>query len=368
MSPYFQDSDLDYYIAKNNLNGFYQQPFDPSTTTQAEMSSSRQMGGYIPVTDTDLLMSPPMSEENATPFLNPDDASRYEHAFQAPIPEDRFQYQTFTADQSTEPVYTSLDPVIRSTTPELEPPFTAQLSSTNLNGAYLVRGGFASKLASALTIPSTLTPIERFDREQTMFKTLDPHTDHPLPPPSPTIKNFVQPDTAVEEAHRIRQKPARVTIPALPPKFNFEGYQNPAGMPEGPDKDAVIARNNVLSALKSANDKLRNNTAAARSRDRKKRAIVHRAEAICELRAELAFWKACAVGLGAGVGDWKDLDGNVKREMVADRRFDAFDFTYDVEGEERVAELAEKVAHKAPGKKRAQKKKRKAEETEEMEE
>ncbi|KAJ0368755.1 hypothetical protein COL26b_010713, partial [Colletotrichum chrysophilum] len=53
----------------------------------------------------------------------------------------------------------SLTPVTRSTTPEL--PFTANLSSINTNGAYVVPGGFASKLASALPIPSTVPAAER---------------------------------------------------------------------------------------------------------------------------------------------------------------------------------------------------------------
>ncbi|KAI8238220.1 hypothetical protein K4K55_003007 [Colletotrichum sp. SAR 10_96] len=171
----------------------------------------------------------------------------------------------------------SLTPVTRSTTPEL--PFTANFSSINTNGAYIVPGG-------------------------------------------------------------------------------FEPWLDAASMPDGPERDTAMARNDAIAEAKNDFERKRNNTAATRSRDRKLRAVTHRAEAIFALQSEVEFWKARAVGLGAGVGDWEGLDENVKREMVADHRWDALDFSNDAtEEEKRLAKQAKVADAAARSRKAASRKK-----------
>lgn len=325
------------------------------------MNDGHQIGGWPE--ETQLFMSPSLMAEDALDFMSPGEGPGYELPFQSPASAQL--HQTLYAPNPTvvQPI-TLPDPVVRSTTPEM--PFTARLSSSNAQGVYVVPGGFASKLADALVVPSTIAPAERQNRQRAMLSILAPDVAHPLPPPSPTIKTLVLPDTDVENAHRVRQEPAKITIAPLAPKLRLDPYQPVTSLPEGPAKEAAKSHNNSIAQAKSENDKTRNNTAAARSRDRKKRAIVHRAEAMSNLRTELRFWKARAVGLGAGVRDWELLDGNVRREMVADRRFDAFDFSNDATEDERIAELEERLskASSSPGKKKAQRK-RKAEEVEE---
>uniref|UniRef100_L2FE54 Uncharacterized protein n=1 Tax=Colletotrichum fructicola (strain Nara gc5) TaxID=1213859 RepID=L2FE54_COLFN len=224
----------------------------------------------------------------------------------------------------------SLTPVTRSTTPEL--PFTANLSSINTNGAYIVPGGFASKLASALPIPSTVPAAERAVREAAMLAILSSHKPHPLPPPSPTLQRL-NPDP-FRATHKIRHGPSKIFIAPVSPKPAFEPWLDAASMPDGPERDAAMARNDAIAEAKNDFERKRNNTDATQ------------------------FWKARAVGLGAGVGDWEGLDENVKREMVADHRWDALDFSNDAtEEEKRLAKQAKVADAAARSRKAASRKK-----------
>nr|XP_036581304.1 uncharacterized protein CTRU02_08819 [Colletotrichum truncatum]KAF6789572.1 hypothetical protein CTRU02_08819 [Colletotrichum truncatum] len=223
----------------------------------------------------------------------------------------------------------------RSTTPDIPVPSELSFSYTpfitqlpNINGPNVVRGGYTEKLANACSIPLGV-PQEVFEQRcADIMATLASNTANVLPLPSPKVKHIPDPGVP-SEAYKIRQKPARIRITPLLPKQKVEHYKPVQDLPEGPEKEAAKEYNNKVSKARSGRDKARNNEAANRTRDRKKRAMVYRAEALAKKRAESNFWKARAIGLGAGVNDWENLDGVVKREMVADQRFDPFDFVND---------------------------------------
>ncbi|KAK2759295.1 hypothetical protein CKAH01_16669 [Colletotrichum kahawae] len=341
----------------NDANTYFRPPRAPASPPMeySDFSSYYDNGdtsvldqfNQLPASVINQELTLPTFEQNALPEHQP--SLQYDEPQHQAVPQ-------HAPDRTTPEHHDSFTPIARSTTPEL--PFTAHLSSINTNGAYIVPGGFASKLASALSTPPIVPAHERAAREAAMLAILSSHKPHPLPPPSPTIKRLIQPDP-FRTTHKIRHGASKIFIAPVSPKPAFEPWLNVASMPEGPERDAAMARNDAIAEAKNDFERKRNNTAATRSRDRKLRAVTHRAEAIFHLQSEVEFWKARAVGLGAGVGDWEALDENVKREMVADHRWDALDFSNDATEEEKrlvkQAKLADAAARsrKAASRKKA---------------
>ncbi|KAI8316551.1 hypothetical protein K4K59_012973 [Colletotrichum sp. SAR11_240] len=340
----------------NDANTYFRPPQAPASPPMeySDFSSYYNNGDTSVLDQFNQLPASMINQELTLPTFEHNALPQHQASLQDHEPQHQAAPQ-HAPDWTTPEQHDSFTSITRSTTPEL--PFTTNLSSINTNGAYIVPGGFASKLACALPIPSTIPAHERAAREAAMLAILSSHKPHPLPPPSPTIKRLIHPDP-FRATHKIRHGASKIFIAPVSPKPAFEPWLDAASMPEGPERDAAMARNDAIAEAKNDFERKRNNTAATRSRDRKLRAVTHRAEAIFALQSEVEFWKARAVGLGAGVGDWEGLDENVKREMVADHRWDALDFSNDAtEEEKRLAKQAKVADAAARSRKAASRKK-----------
>ncbi|TEA19490.1 hypothetical protein C8034_v009669 [Colletotrichum sidae] len=219
----------------------------------------------------------------------------------------------------------------RSTTPELP---------SNLAGSY------TSLLQASIAVNSDVIPETSASRQSHLVNLLD-NCRTQLPPPSPRVKSAtLGPNTANNRVrkvpknrkkdkttirfHRMRQNPEKVSIHELPPQEENQLEFIQAGeMSDGPEKDAAIEHNNALGDHQKLGDRARNNVAASRSRDRKERAVVYRAEGLARANARALFWQLRAVAHGCQDTDWDNLHDLVKEQLYASYRFDAHDYTVD---------------------------------------
>lgn len=244
----------------------------------------------------------------------------------------------------------------RSTTPDFEPPLQAHIFSPRS-----IPGGYSATLTASLSIPDTVDDEERLRRQSDIKQILQSTTSTALPAPSPRVKSPRPTSVSAPSptsVYRIRARPKEIQVgPMLSPRY-LGAFTRVDDVPAGPEREAAVEHNNRLAAARLAELKRRNNAAASRSRNRRERAVVGRTEALSAARAQMHWWKARAVSLGAAAGEWDALPERAVREaLVADYRVDALDYSRDDPGEA----LAEaKPARKAGVAKR----KRKASSTE----
>ncbi|KAJ0159186.1 hypothetical protein CTA2_10169 [Colletotrichum tanaceti] len=219
----------------------------------------------------------------------------------------------------------------RSTTPDFEPPLQARIFSPRS-----IPGGYSATLTASLSIPDPVDDEERLRRQREIRHILQSTTSTALPAPSPRVKSprpssvSAPSPTAV---YRIRARPKAIQVgPMLSPRY-LGAFTRVDDVPAGPQREAAVEHNNRLAAARLAELKRRNNAAASRSRNRRDRAVVGRTEALSAAKAQMHWWKARAVSLGAAAGEWDALPETAVREaLVADYRVDALDYSRDDPG------------------------------------
>ncbi|GJC78130.1 hypothetical protein ColLi_00968 [Colletotrichum liriopes] len=215
----------------------------------------------------------------------------------------------------------------RSTTPDFEPPYHARIFSPQS-----LSGTFSSMLSSSLSIPDSVNPEERQRRQSEINHIFTTTKSTTLPPPSPYTKGpQLSPSTySPTTIYRIRAPPQPVQIVPILPKRPLGAFIRIDDVPAGSEREAAVAHNNNLAAARLEELKRRNNVAASRSRNRRERAVVGRTEELSSVKAQMNWWKARAVSLGARASEWDELPGRAVRDViVADYRVDAMDFSLD---------------------------------------
>ncbi|KDN63496.1 hypothetical protein CSUB01_08844 [Colletotrichum sublineola] len=215
----------------------------------------------------------------------------------------------------------------RSTTPDCEPPYHARIFCPES-----LLGGFSAVLSSSLSIPNSVSTGERLRRQHEIRHIFAATKSTTLPPPSPFAKGpnpSAVPDSPTD-IYRIRVPPARISILPMQPKRSLGSFVPVANATAGAEREAAVAHNNQLAAARLADLKRRNNAAALRSRSRKERAVAGRTEELSRATAQMNWWKARAVSLGAAADEWDALPMQAVREaLVAEYRVDAMDFSRD---------------------------------------
>ncbi|WDK17250.1 hypothetical protein CGRA01v4_08533 [Colletotrichum graminicola] len=226
----------------------------------------------------------------------------------------------------------------RSTTPDCEPPYHARIFSPES-----LPGGFSDVLSLSLSIPDPVGPEERLRRQHEIRHIFAETKSTTLPPPSPFAKRpspSAAPDSPTD-VYRIRAPPARISILPMQPKRSLGVFVPVADATAGAEREAAVSHNNNLAAARLADLKRRNNAAALRSRSRKERAVACRTEELSRATAQMNWWKARAVSLGAHAGEWDALPARAVREaLVADYRVDVTDFSRDGPDELGIAKTA----------------------------
>ncbi|KZL80020.1 hypothetical protein CI238_07300 [Colletotrichum incanum] len=228
----------------------------------------------------------------------------------------------------------------RSTTPDFEPPYHARIFSPRS-----LSGSFSSILSSSLSIPDSVNPEERLRRQSEINHIFTTTKSTTLPPPSPYVKGPQPSPSSYSPTtiYRIRAPPRPVQIAPILPKRPLGAFIRIDDVPAGSEREAAVAHNNILAAARLDELKRRNNAAASRSRNRRERAVVGRTEELSGARAQMNWWKARAVSLGARASEWDELpERAVRGVIVADYRVDAMDFSLD-EPKELGFEKAEKM-------------------------
>ncbi|KAK2063594.1 hypothetical protein LY76DRAFT_680599 [Colletotrichum caudatum] len=224
----------------------------------------------------------------------------------------------------------------RSTTPDFEPPYGARIFCPDS-----LPGGFSAVLSSSLPIPDSVGPEERIRRQHEIEHIFAATKSTTLPPPSPFAKGPNPSPDSPTDVYRIRAPPARISIPPMQPKRPLGVFVPVADTAAGAEREAAVAHNNSLAAARLADLKRRNNAAALRSRGRRERAVAGRTEELSSATAQMNWWKARAVSLGAGAGEWEALPARAVREaLVAEYRIDVMDFSRDGPDELGIAKTA----------------------------
>ncbi|KAK2046441.1 hypothetical protein LZ31DRAFT_540480 [Colletotrichum somersetense] len=228
----------------------------------------------------------------------------------------------------------------RSTTPNCEPPYDARIFCPDS-----LPGGFSAVLSSSLPIPDSVGPEERLRRQHEIKHIFAATKSTTLPPPSPFARGLnpflaAAPDSPTD-VYRIRAPPAQISILPMQPKRSLGVFVPVADTAEGAEREAAVAHNNSLAAARLADLKRRNNAAALRSRGRRERAVAGRTEELSSATAQMNWWKARAVSLGADAGEWEALPARAVREaLVAEYRIDVMDFSRDGPDELGIAKTA----------------------------
>ncbi|GKT70052.1 hypothetical protein ColTof4_02475 [Colletotrichum tofieldiae] len=261
-------------------------------------------------------------------FLPPQDHQAYPQAHLPPAYDDlppARRLRSGNQKPSTTQAIPSTPP--RSTTPDFEPPYHARIFSPQS-----LSGTFSSVLSSSLSIPDSVNPEERLRRQSEINHIFTTTKSTTLPPPSPFTKGpQLSPSTySPTTIYRIRAPPQPVQIVPILPKRPLGAFIRIDDVPAGSEREAAVAHNNNLAAARLEELKRRNNVAASRSRNRRERAVVSRTEELSSVKAQMNWWKARAVSLGARASEWDELPGRAVRDViVADYRVDAMDFSLD---------------------------------------
>ncbi|GKT45757.1 uncharacterized protein ColSpa_05938 [Colletotrichum spaethianum] len=215
----------------------------------------------------------------------------------------------------------------RSTTPDFEPPYHARIFSPNS-----LQGSFSAILSSSLSLPDSVDPDERLRRQSEINHIFTTTKSTTLPPPSPFAKSprLSYSTYSPTEIYRIRAPPQLIEVAPMLPKHSLGAFIRIDDVPAGAEREAAVAHNNNLAAARLKELKRRNNVAASRSRNRRERAVVGRTEELSNVKAQMNWWKARAVSLGARASEWDELPERAVRDViVADYRVDAMDFSRD---------------------------------------